>query len=473
MDCVKTTAHFKGTFCQQFLLFIIWLSSFQDVVALQTPPEPIHLSPTSELASPPSSGLFQPIEISPAVIPHYPFPGEPLSPMYPSFPTTYDPVLTGRCPVNFSAVSSIMDKTASDCSQPLAALVGNVICCPQFSSLLRIFQGYYSTNSDKLVLQSAVAKDCFKDIISILASRGSNSSIPTICSVKSSNLTGGSCPVKDVITFEKTVNTSKLLEACSTIDPLKECCRPICQPAIMEAALQISVTQSPINENKYAFGEPNRIDALNDCKGVVYSWLSKKLSLDAANTAFRILSACKVNKVCPLDFKQPSEVIKACRNVAAPSPSCCSSLNTYIAGLQKQMLITNRQAIICATVFGSMLQKAGVMTNVYELCDVDLKDFSLQAYGQQGCLLRSLPSDVIFDNSTGFSFTCDLSDNIAAPWPSSSSFSSLSLCAPEMSLPALPTSETLGHSGCRRGGLEFLVPIFSFFVFSTLLYREI
>lgn len=42
------------------------------------------------------------------------------------------------------------------------------------------------------------------------------------------------------------------------------------------------------------------------------------------------------------------------------------------------MLITNRQAIMCAAVFGSMLQKAGVMTNVYELCDVDLKDFSLQ-----------------------------------------------------------------------------------------------
>lgn len=42
------------------------------------------------------------------------------------------------------------------------------------------------------------------------------------------------------------------------------------------------------------------------------------------------------------------------------------------------MLITNKQAIICATTFASMLQKAGVMTNVYELCDVDLKDFSLQ-----------------------------------------------------------------------------------------------
>lgn len=85
-----------------------------------------------------------------------------------------------------------------------------------------------------------------------------------------------------------------------------------------------------------------------------------------------------VRVVCPLEFKQPSEVIKACRNVAAPSPSCCSSLNNYIAGIQKQMLITNRQAIICATVFGSMLKKAGVLTDLYELCDVDLKDFSIQ-----------------------------------------------------------------------------------------------
>ncbi|KAG4992404.1 hypothetical protein JHK87_025861 [Glycine soja] len=73
-----------------------------------------------------------------------------------------------------------------------------------------------------------------------------------------------------------------------------------------------------------------------------------------------------------------------------------------------------------------MLRGGGVMTNIYELCDVDLKDFSIQ-----GCLLRSLPGDVIFDNSSGFSFTCDLSDNIAAPWPSSSSsFASMSLCAP-------------------------------------------
>lgn len=469
MGCLQSYSRLKGSLCNQFLLFTIWLSSFQDIVALQVPLESSHISTMSELANPPSSGIFQPIEISPAVFPRYPYPQEPLSPMYPSFPTTYEPVLTGKCPVNFSSISSIMDKTASDCSQPLAAVVGNVICCPQLSGLLHIFQGYYSTSSNRLVLQDTVANDCFSDIISILVSRGANITIPTICSIKSSNLTGGSCPVKDVITFENTVNTSKLLEACSIIDPLKECCRPVCQPAVINAALQISVRQSEMKGNENIVGEPSHFDALNDCKGVVYSWLSSKLSPDDAITAFRTLSACKVNKVCPLKFEQPLEVIKACRNVAAPSPSCCSSLNTYIAGIQKQMLITNKQAIICATMFGSMLRRGGVMTNIYELCDVDLKDFSLQAYGQQaGCLLRSLPADMVFDNSTGFSFTCDLTDNIAAPWPSSSSMTTMSLCAPEMSLPALP-SDTLRNPGCREVGLNFLVPIFSFFVSSALL----
>ncbi|GAV73537.1 hypothetical protein CFOL_v3_17021 [Cephalotus follicularis] len=464
MDCMQTISRLKTFLCQQFFSYIIWLFSFQHVLAFQTLLEPSHVSSMSQLATPPRTGLFDPIEISPAVIPHYP-PGEAFPPMYPSFPTTYEPNLTGRCPVNFSALSSSMDRTASDCSQPLAALVGDVICCPQLASLLHIFRGYYSISSDKLVLQNTVANDCFSDIISILASRGANSTIPAICSVTPSNLTGGSCPVNDIKKFEKTVNTSRLLEACSTVDPLKECCRPICQPAIMEAALQISGTQLTINENKNIVTDPNHIDTLNDCKGIVYSYLSRKLSTDAANTAFRIISACKVNKVCPLDFKQPSEVIKACCNVAAPSPSCCSSLNAYIAGLQKQMLITNKQAIICATLFGSILRRSGVMTNIYELCDVDLKDFSIQAaYGQQGCLLRSLPADVVFDNSTGFSFTCDLTDNIAAPWPSSSSMSSLSLCAPEMSLPALPTSENFKNPGCRGCVLEFLVPIFLIFV---------
>ncbi|KAF5207244.1 Gpi-anchored protein [Thalictrum thalictroides] len=463
---MRSTTHATRPFCNSFLLFIIWLSAYQQVKAVHKPLQPNHTS-TLTFASPPTTGLFDPIQISPSVIPHYPYPEEPLSPMYPSFPTTYEPVLTGNCPINFSAISTLIDKTSSDCSAPLAALVGNVICCPQVNSLLHIFQAHYTSNSTQLVLQNVTASDCFSDIISILASRGANITIPKLCSVNSSNLTGGICPVTDANIFEKTVNTSKLLEACTSVDPLKECCRPVCQPAILDAALHISLRESTFGDSNIV-KEPTTTDVLTDCKGVVYSWLSRKLSPDAANTAFRILSACKVNKVCPLEFNKPSEVIKACRDLAAPNPCCCSSLNTYIVRIQKEMLITNRQAINCATLFGSMLQKGGVMTDIYELCDVDLKDFSLQAYGQQGCLLRSLPSDVVVDNTTGYSFTCDLSDNVAAPWPSSSSVSSLSLCAPEMSLPALPTLEASANPGYHHNGYKVLVPIFSFSLLSLL-----
>lgn len=471
MDCRRTVGLLKGTLCQKFLLFTIWFSTFEDVVFLKVLAEQYHLPSHNELDNSPSSGTFQPIQISPSVIPHYPIPNEPTSPLYPTFPKIYKPVLTGKCPVNFSALSDIIERTALDCSQSLAPFVGHVICCPQFGTLLHIFQGYHSTISDKLVFQDAVANYCFTDIISILASKGANSSISQLCSVKPSNITGGSCPVKDLSSFEKIVNTSLLLDACSTVDLLKECCRPVCQPAIADAALQLS-GQLTASNGKDMVGGAINIDALNDCKGVVYSWLSRKLSADAANTAFRIVSSCKVNKVCPLEFTNPLEVVKQCRNTAAPSPSCCSSLNSYIGGLQKQMLITNKQAIICSTMFASVLQKAGVMTNLYELCDVDLKDFSLQvtAYGQQGCLLRSQPADVVYDNVTGYSFTCDLNDNIGAPWPSSASMSSFSLCAPEMSLPALPKSKNSGSHGYRRSGWELILPIFPAFVISATLY---
>ncbi|XP_008788193.1 uncharacterized GPI-anchored protein At1g61900-like isoform X1 [Phoenix dactylifera] len=463
MEHLKVSTFFQGPSYHRFLIFTIWICGLHDVVPQKTTLQPKSHVPVKFMLSDPPIGLFDPIEISPAVLPPNPYPVEPPSPMYPSFPDTYQPVLTGRCPMNFSSISNILDRTASDCAEPLAALIGNAICCPQVNSLMHIFLGAYNNVSNALVLHPAAADDCFSDITSILASRGANSTIPTLCSVKSSNLTGGSCPVIDAKSFEKEVNTSKLLDACSTIDPLKECCRPSCQPAIMEAALHISSGGASVVDSSNISGAVVGVDVVNDCKTVVYAWLSRKLLPEAANSAFRMLSSCKVNKVCPLKFKEPSDVINACRDLASPNPSCCNTLNAYIATLQKQMLITNRQAINCATWFGSMLQKGGVTTDIYELCSVDLKDFSLQAYGQQGCLLRSLPTDIIFDNATGFSFTCDLSDNIAAPWPSSSSLQSLSLCAPEMSLPALPIPAS-GSFGTHVNGARILTSFIIYFI---------
>lgn len=146
--------------------------------------------------------------------------------------------------------------------------------------------------SDKLVLPDSVAADCFSDIVSILVSKRANMTIPALCSVTFSNLTGGSCPVQDVAAFEKAVNSSKLLDACRTVDPLKECCRLVCQGAIMEASLIISGHQTTVGEGS----NNNNVNALNDCKNVVFSYIARKLPADKANTAFRILSSCKVNK---------------------------------------------------------------------------------------------------------------------------------------------------------------------------------
>ncbi|MCO5601396.1 hypothetical protein L7F22_055516 [Adiantum nelumboides] len=152
---------------------------------------------------------------------------------------------------------------------------------------------------------------------------------------------------------------------------------------------------------------------------------------------------------CPLVFKDPSSVISSCGGSSPSNITCCMSLYSYISELQKQMLITNVQALNCVTLFGSMLIKKGVEIDLYGLCQVDLKDFSLQVHGEQGCLLRAIPSDVVDDKTTGISFTCDLNDNIAAPWPSSSSQSSFSLCASSDTLPALPVTDTSGLAGLR------------------------
>ncbi|XWS18211.1 hypothetical protein CRYUN_Cryun32bG0023400 [Craigia yunnanensis] len=88
------------------------------------------------------------------------------------------------------------------------------------------------------------------------------------------------------------------------------------------------------------------------------------------------------------------------------------------------------------------LQKYDITKNVYSLCHISLKDFSLQV---SGCLLPSLPSDATFDKFSGISFICDLNDNIPAPWPSLSLLPA-SACNKTVRIPALPAA-TNAQSG--------------------------
>ncbi|KAK9690452.1 hypothetical protein RND81_09G128500 [Saponaria officinalis] len=102
-----------GTLWQRFLLFAICLSTLEDVRTLKVLAEENRLFTHHELAQSPTTKLFNPIQVSSSVIPHYPIPNDPTLPLvYPTFPTTFKPVLTGKCPVNFSVISNLMDKTA-------------------------------------------------------------------------------------------------------------------------------------------------------------------------------------------------------------------------------------------------------------------------------------------------------------------------------------------------------------------------
>jgi hypothetical protein len=289
---LKGTLHrIAGMAYHWVVLFLVCLCSSQHVLSQKTKLEP----KDKFLLSDPPIGLFDPIDISPSDVPRDPNPVEPLSPMYPNY-TSYEPILTGKCHVNFSSLSYILEKTASDCAIPLAPLVADVICCPQVNSLMHVFQAAYGSGNNTLVLNQASANACFSDVMSILASKGANTNIPELCTLRPSNLTDASCPVKDISTFEKIVNVSKLLGACSSVDPLKECCRPVCQTAIAEAAIHISSGGANMLGSSSIPGSTAGIDVLSDCKGVVQAWLSMKLSLEDANSAFRVLSGCKVNK---------------------------------------------------------------------------------------------------------------------------------------------------------------------------------
>ncbi|KAH7298163.1 hypothetical protein KP509_25G029900 [Ceratopteris richardii] len=432
----------------RFCWFLIsLLNSLLLWVSAVTLPRPSVVFAGMPYVSPAASPSFEPSGAPDSLIPL--LPSSPLYPVDPRGPSV-QPMAAGLCGLEPTVLDGVVQKTAVDCMGPLAKFVGDVICCPQFGSMIRIVQGELSSSTGSLALNDSAAQMCFGEAMDFLTDLGANDTLSNLCSFKSENLTKGSCPVSSVTEFEQIISKSNLLEACTSIDPLKECCKPVCNQAISNAAIQLASR----NITSLAFkngpaGNGNQ-QVVNDCEALVFSWLARQLGPESANSVFRNLYSCKVNKGCPLVFKDPSSVVSSCGGSSPSNITCCMSLYNYISGLQKQMLITNVQALNCVTLFGSMLIKKGVQTDLYGLCQVDLKDFSLQVHGEQGCLLRAIPSDVVDDSATGISFTCDLNDNIAAPWPSSSSQSAFSLCASsDSTLPALPATPTSGLEGMR------------------------
>ncbi|KAG4960134.1 hypothetical protein JHK82_036818 [Glycine max] len=365
---------------------------------------------------------------------------QPFLPLAPSplapFTNTTIPKLSGLCTLNFTTAESLISVAAIDCWEVFAPFLANVICCPQLEATLTILIGQSSKHTNVLALNGTDAKHCLADVEQILMGQGATNNLKQICSIHSSNLTEASCPVKNVNDFYDMVDTTKLLTACEKIDPVKECCYQICQNAILEAAKAIASKGSDILEIDAAHVQPEHSSRVNDCRNVVLRWLASKLEPSHAKKVLRGLSNCNVNKVCPLVFPDTKQVAKGCVDEIRNKTACCNAMESYVSHLQKQSFITNLQALDCAETLAMKMKRSNITADVYGLCHISLKDFSLQ---EAGCLLPSLPSDATFDSVSGISFLCDLNDNIPAPWPSTSQLTSSS-CNKSINIPALPAA---------------------------------
>lgn len=377
------------------------------------------------------------------------------------------PKLSGTCPLDFSSGTSMINTTAVDCWTSFGPYLANVICCPQLEATLLTLVGQSSKDTGQLALDASHANHCLSDLQLILRSQGAEDNLQEICAIHPGNLTSSSCPVSDVTGFESVVDSSKLLAACKKVDSVNECCSQICQNAILEAAEKIAFRDSVLPSAGGAV-LPVHSSVLNDCRNIVLRWLASRLDAVLAKQLLRRISNCNVNKVCPLIFPDTKNVTKDCGPEITNQTACCHSMKNYVSQLQKQSFITNLQALNCAAKLGSQLQKLNINTNIYRLCHITLKHFSLQVGTQEsGCLLPSLPSDVTFDQTSGLGFTCDLNDNIAAPWPSMTQLPTSS-CNKTVHFPALPaaSSMTSGINGDQRTLL--LLPFAAFVVLFLL-----
>lgn len=385
--------------------------------------------------------------ISPTTTPQPFLPVLAPSPLTP-FTNNTTPKLSGLCVLNFGAVDKMMHMTSTDCMTTFAPFLANVMCCPQLEATLAVLIGQSSNHTNMLALNGTQAKHCLSDFKQILVGQGADNNLEKICSVQPSNLTSASCPVIDIDTFEITVDSAKLLSSCKKIDLVNECCDQICQNAIVEAAGKLASRSYELLSTGGSHKLSDQLTGVRDCTVIVHRWLARKLGPSRAKDILRGLSNCNINKGCPLVFPNMSSVTERCGNEINKTnyTACCSAFDSYISHLQLQSFVTNLQALNCAASLGMKLQKANVSVNVYNLCHVSLKDFSLQATAHgAGCLLPSLPSDATLDRNTGIGFVCDLNDNIPAPWPSPS-LVPVSTCNKTIKIPALPaaTSEQSG-----------------------------
>lgn len=201
--------------------------------------------------------------------------------------------------LNFDAVQSMMSDASIDCVAAFAPYLANVVCCPQLEATLVILIGQSSKYSNMLAVNGTSAKDCLSDFQQILVSQGANNGLQNICSIHATNLTEGSCPVKEVDEFKSIVDSSNLLASCGKIDLVNECCEQICQNAISEAAKKLALKAYDLMSMDGHHALSDQSNRIGDCRSIVLRWLASKLDPSHAKKVLRGLSNCNINKGKP------------------------------------------------------------------------------------------------------------------------------------------------------------------------------
>lgn len=93
---------------------------------------------------------------------------------------------------------------------------------------------------------------------------------------------------------------------------------------------------------------------------------------------FLLRSSLSSATVCPLVLPDTKQVAKGCGDGISNKTACCNAMESYVSHLQKQSFITNLQALDCAETLAMKLKRSKVTEDVYSLCHISLKDFSLQ-----------------------------------------------------------------------------------------------
>ncbi|KAI7996731.1 putative GPI-anchored protein [Camellia lanceoleosa] len=141
------------------------------------------------------------------------------------------------------------------------------------------------------------------------------------------------------------MDSPTLLVACGKIDEVNECCNQVFQNAISDAAREIALKDYGNSSLHGPHVLSKQFTMIDDCKSIVFQWLTVSVDPSSMNSVLRGLSSCSENKVCPLVLPNMRNVTKECGNVISNQTACSNATESYGPCLQEQSLITNLQAL--------------------------------------------------------------------------------------------------------------------------------